>query len=102
MNIRTLALTIIVATGAAATASILAYSTGAPAAVRSTDGGNEGTHVTPPQPDVEKLFMRNGSADACRDAIWPYIPSACLRNADGARAARQVRIILFHAPMQAH
>ncbi len=99
MKIRTLALTLIIATGIAATASVLAYSPSAPAAARSNEGLASQPDVAP---DFDTVFRRDGSADACREAMWPYLPAACIRNASPERLARPVRIIPIHGLTQAN
>ncbi len=99
MKIRTLALTLIIATGIAATSAVLAYSPSAPAAVRMNEG-SAGQSVV--QHNVDPVLRRDGSADACRDSLWPYLPAACIRNAMPERIARPVRIIPIHSLPQAN
>jgi hypothetical protein len=61
------------------------------AAPAPQQGSNDG--ASSPPLTAEIMLRRNGSAEACRDIVWPYVPSACLRNADDERKARPVRII---------
>lgn len=96
MTIRSLALSLCIATGVAAAVAILSYSSSAPAAVRS-EGSIERPTVSPPAADAEILLRRNGAADACRDAVWPYVPAACMRDVSAERLARPVRIIQIDA-----
>jgi hypothetical protein len=94
MKYRTLALTLIIATGIAATSAVLAYSPAAPAAVRMNETSSESAALPP---NVDPVLRRDGSADTCRDSQWPYLPAACIRNALPERVARPVRIIPIHA-----
>jgi hypothetical protein len=99
MKYHTLALTLIIATGIAATSAVLAYSPAAPAAVRINEGASRPATL---QPNVDPVLLRDGSADACRDSLWPYLPAACIRNAPPERMANPVRIIPIHALPQAN
>lgn len=89
MTFRSLCLAILVATGAAA-GSAIATSSSTPAA-ESTQ--NEGRMA---EERAAAAARRNEALDACRQAVWPYIPPACIKNADGARASRPVRIVPVH------
>jgi hypothetical protein len=94
MTIRTLAVTLVIATGIAATSAVLAYSSSAPAAVR-TNEGFAGQTINPT--DTDAMLRKNGAAEFCRDAIWPNLPAACIRNAEPERLSRPIRIIPIHA-----
>jgi hypothetical protein len=57
---------------AAATIALAAMAAPAP-----HQTGNEGVFAAPVVADV--VLRRNGSADGCRDIVWPYVPqgAAC-------------------------
>jgi hypothetical protein len=97
MTIRSLALTLVIATGIAATSAVFAYSSSAPAAARINEG-YVGPTITPTGTDT--MLRRHGVAEACREAAWPYLAAACIRNADPEHLARKVRIIPIHSPTQ--
>jgi hypothetical protein len=59
--------------------------------------GNEGKETPAAAPISEAVLRRNGSADACRGAVWPYIPSACILNAAPEQQMRPVRVIRIEA-----
>jgi hypothetical protein len=87
MTIRALALALLIAAGGAATAAILSSSSAAVAAL--------------PQAQKEArpaISHTDSPAELCRQAVWPHIPSSCLRNAGEERAKRPVRIIPIHSP----
>jgi hypothetical protein len=94
MKLRTLSVLLAFGLGLASAAALLASGTSAPAAVP----GNEGKETPAPAQSNEGLMRRNGMADTCRDATWPYIPAGCLKNADPERQRRTVRVIPIHAP----
>jgi hypothetical protein len=95
MSLRAFALTLALGIGVASAAGLVALSTSAPAAVP----GNDGKESPVAAPAADAALRRNGSADACRQAAWPYVPAGCLRSADPERQARPVRIIqIYSAP----
>ncbi len=98
MKIRTLVLSLNIATGIAATSAVLAYSPAAPAAVRMNEGAVVQVNT---QTGVDPVLRRDGSAAMCRHASWPYLPPACISNAGPERIMRSVRIIPIHALPQA-
>lgn len=93
MSIRSLSLSLAIATSVAAAAVTLAHGAGAPAAGLSVNSVSQSLVL---QSVDEAVLRRHGAAEACRSAVWPYIPSACLRNASPERQARSIRIIPIH------
>ncbi len=85
--IRTLCLTLALATATCATIAVATYSSPAPAATpRATSEQtvrNEG--LRPAQP-----------TDSCRLAAWPHVPAECMKNDNEGRARRAVRVIPIH------
>jgi hypothetical protein len=86
MKTRSLALSIILVSGMAATAAMAAYGTATPAAVPAPD------HPAQASP-------RSGQEGACNQAVWPYIPMHCMRNVEPERARKPVRIIRIDASL---
>jgi hypothetical protein len=93
MKLRTLTALLALGLACASTAALLASGTSAPAAVP----GNEGKATPAVAEASEALLRRNGSADTCRQAVWPYIPSSCMLNAAPEQQMRPVRIIRIEA-----
>lgn len=92
MNTVSLALTLIAATGVAASAAVASYDARPlppPHAVEQP--------VRQAAPVQARLTLPEEASEACRQAVWPYIPAACIRNADAERLNRPVRIIRIDA-----
>ena len=99
MNTVSLALTLIAATGVAASAAVASYDARPVAPAQAI----EQPARQPAAPVQARLTLPEETSETCRQAVWPYIPAACIRNADAERLNRPVRIIRLDAatPMKA-
>ena len=91
MTFHSLCLAIIVATGAAVGAAA-AGSSSTPAAERAQ------VESQAAEQRAAAAARRHDALDACRQAGWPYVPAACMKNNDGMRQSRNVRIVPIHFP----
>lgn len=89
MNTVSLALTLIAATGVAASAAVASYDARPIPSARAI----EQPARQPAAPVQARLTLPEENSETCRQAVWPYIPAACIRNADAERLNRPVRII---------
>ncbi len=95
--IRTLCLTLFLATASAATIAITTYSSPAPAATPTQPQGQPPQEQTPRNEGARPSRINDArSADACRLVVWPQIPAECMKNDNDGRARRAVRVIPIH------
>ncbi len=86
--IRTLCLTLALATSICATIAVATYSSPAPAATPT---------ATKEEPVRNEGVRPVNPSDPCRTAVWPQIPAECIKNDQDGRVKRSVRVIPIHS-----